>query len=164
MLLDHIVASAGRDVVTIRPDRRTRVIGEKRAQEFVAIIRTQRVRTRADRIADRIRPLLLRRTLTSLSALPTLLRRLFELARRHKERSGWAWLIPGKDKPLAIVPAANQDNPVIAGLPAPILGLDVWEHAYYLKYQNKRADYIAAWFKVVNWDQAAANYAEAKKG
>lgn len=77
--------------------------------------------------------------------------------------SGWAWLVPGKEKPLVIVPAANQDNPVIAGMPAPILGIDVWEHAYYLKYQNKRADYIAAWMNVINWDQVAANYADGKK-
>ena len=77
--------------------------------------------------------------------------------------SGWAWLIPGKEKPLQIVATANQDNPVMFGQPAPILGVDVWEHAYYLKYQNRRADYLAAWFKVVNWDQVAANYAAAKK-
>lgn len=78
--------------------------------------------------------------------------------------SGWAWLIPGKEKPLQIVATPNQDNPAMAGHPAPILGVDVWEHAYYLKYQNKRADYLAAWFKVVNWDQVAANFAAFKKG
>jgi Fe-Mn family superoxide dismutase len=69
--------------------------------------------------------------------------------------SGWAWLVKGKDKPLAIVKSANQDNPVTDGL-SPILGVDVWEHAYYLKYQNKRADYINAWFNVVNWDYVAS--------
>ncbi|MCZ2342538.1 MAG: superoxide dismutase [Bacteroidales bacterium] len=78
--------------------------------------------------------------------------------------SGWAWLVPGKEKPLTVVATANQDNPVMTGAAAPILGIDVWEHAYYLKYQNKRADYIAAWFQVINWDQVAANYHAAKKG
>ena len=77
--------------------------------------------------------------------------------------SGWAWLVPGTDKPLKIVASANQDNPVMAGMAAPILGIDVWEHAYYLKYQNKRPDYIAAWMKVVNWDQVAANFNDGKK-
>ena len=72
--------------------------------------------------------------------------------------SGWAWLVKGKEKPLAIVKTANQDNPITDGLTA-ILGVDVWEHAYYLKYQNKRADYVNAWFGVVNWDFAASLYA-----
>ncbi|MFO0851865.1 MAG: superoxide dismutase [Gemmataceae bacterium] len=76
--------------------------------------------------------------------------------------SGWAWLVPGADKPLAILTAANQDTPVMNGGPAPILGIDVWEHAYYLKYQNKRADYVDAWFNVINWAMAAENFA--KKG
>jgi len=65
--------------------------------------------------------------------------------------SGWAWLVKGKEKPLAIVKTANQDSPVTDNMPV-LLGVDVWEHAYYLKYQNKRADYVAAWFNVVNWD------------
>jgi superoxide dismutase, Fe-Mn family len=65
--------------------------------------------------------------------------------------SGWAWLIAGKGK-VEITSTANQDNPISEGK-TPILGLDVWEHAYYLKYQNKRPDYIAAWWNVVNWDE-----------
>ena len=77
--------------------------------------------------------------------------------------SGWAWLVPGKEKPLAIVAAANQDNTLMNGGPKPILGIDVWEHAYYLKYQNKRADYVDAWFKVINWDAVAARLADVKK-
>jgi Fe-Mn family superoxide dismutase len=78
--------------------------------------------------------------------------------------SGWAWLAPGKDKPLEITTSANQDNLAMKGGPKPVLGIDVWEHAYYLKYQNKRADYVDAWFNVINWDAAAANYDAAKKG
>ena len=73
--------------------------------------------------------------------------------------SGWAWLVPGKEKPLQIVAAANQDNTVMTGRPAPIVGIDVWEHAYYLKYQNKRADYVDAFFNVINWDAVAEKFA-----
>lgn len=74
--------------------------------------------------------------------------------------SGWAWLIV-KDGKLAITSTANQDNPISEGVEA-ILGLDVWEHAYYLKYQNRRPEYIENWFNVVNWDEVARRYAEVK--
>ena len=74
--------------------------------------------------------------------------------------SGWAWLVPGKEKPLAILSSPNQDNPLMDGGPRPILGVDVWEHAYYLKYRNLRAKYVEAWFTVVNWDAVAANLAK----
>ena len=72
--------------------------------------------------------------------------------------SGWAWLVKGKEKPLALVKTANQDNPISDGHTV-LLGCDVWEHAYYLKYQNKRADYVNAWFGVVNWDFVASLFA-----
>ncbi len=75
--------------------------------------------------------------------------------------SGWAWLLV-KDGKLAVESTANQDNPIMDGGKG-VLGLDVWEHAYYLKYQNKRPDYIEAWWSVVNWAQAADNYAAAKR-
>ena len=74
--------------------------------------------------------------------------------------SGWAWLV-AKDGKLAIESTANQDSPLSEGK-TPLLGLDVWEHAYYLKYQNRRADYIAAFWNVVKWEQVAANLAATK--
>jgi Fe-Mn family superoxide dismutase len=75
--------------------------------------------------------------------------------------SGWAWLI-WKDGKLVIESTPNQDNPLMSG-GRPVMGLDVWEHAYYLKYQNRRADYIEAWWNVVNWNAVADNFAAAKK-
>ena len=68
--------------------------------------------------------------------------------------SGWAWLCVGADGKLVVTSTPNQDNPVSAGL-IPILGLDVWEHAYYLNYQNRRPDYITEWWNVVDWDRVS---------
>ncbi len=76
--------------------------------------------------------------------------------------SGWAWLVLDQAGNLAILSTANQDTPV-SDNKIPILALDVWEHAYYLKYQNKRPDYIAAWWNVVDWEKADARYLAARK-
>ncbi|MBP8949892.1 MAG: superoxide dismutase [Candidatus Promineofilum sp.] len=75
--------------------------------------------------------------------------------------SGWAWLYVGQDGQLAVGSTPNQDTPLMEGN-TPILGLDVWEHAYYLNYQNRRPDYISAWWNVVNWDAVAQKYAAAQ--
>lgn len=84
----------------------------------------------------------------------------FAAAAAGRFGSGWAWLVVGKSG-LEIMSTPNQDNPTTEGK-SPILGLDVWEHAYYLKYQNRRPEYIDAFFNVVDWDAVAANYAAAK--
>ncbi|KPD24094.1 superoxide dismutase [Idiomarina zobellii] len=75
--------------------------------------------------------------------------------------SGWAWLVLNANGQLEITSTANQDSPLMDGL-TPILGLDVWEHAYYLKYQNKRADYIAAFYEVIHWPEVARRFEENK--
>jgi Fe-Mn family superoxide dismutase len=75
--------------------------------------------------------------------------------------SGWAWLAVTKDKKLAVFSTANQDTPHMYVGAKPILGIDVWEHAYYLKHQAKRAEYIDVWWNTVNWDKVAANFKKA---
>ena len=75
--------------------------------------------------------------------------------------SGWAWLV-AKGGKLSVTSTPNQDNPLMDGSGTPILGIDVWEHAYYLKYQNRRPDYITAWWNTVNWDEVAKRFAAAK--
>jgi Fe-Mn family superoxide dismutase len=76
--------------------------------------------------------------------------------------SGWSWLVVGGDGKLQVLSTANQDSPLMDGH-TPVLGIDVWEHAYYLKYQNKRPDYVDAWWNVVNWAAVGERFAKAKK-
>ncbi len=86
----------------------------------------------------------------------------FSQAAATRFGSGWAWLVVGKDGKLAVCSTPNQDSPLMDGSGTPILGLDVWEHAYYLDYQNKRPDYIAAWWNTVNWDEVSRRFSAAK--
>jgi len=81
----------------------------------------------------------------------------FQKAGATRFGSGWAWLVRGKDGALTVESSPNQDCPLMEGKHA-ILGCDVWEHAYYLKYQNRRPDYMAAWWNVVNWDVVAKRF------
>jgi Fe-Mn family superoxide dismutase len=85
----------------------------------------------------------------------------FEAAGAGRFGSGWAWLVV-KDGKLEIMSTANQDNPLMEGI-KPVMGCDVWEHAYYLKYQNRRPDYLKAWWNVVNWNEVNKYYDAAKK-
>ena len=84
----------------------------------------------------------------------------FETAAKTRFGSGWAWLSRGKDGGLVVSSTANQDSPLSDGL-TPILGLDVWEHAYYLNYQNRRPDYVSAFWNVVNWTEVARRFSAA---
>lgn len=81
----------------------------------------------------------------------------FNAAAKGVFGSGWAWLVIDATGKLAIISLPNQDSPLMQGL-MPVMGLDVWEHAYYLQYQNRRPDYISAWWSVINWDQVEENY------
>lgn len=94
-------------------------------------------------------------------------REMFDNAAASRFGSGWAWLGVNHDKALSVCSTPNQDSPLMKGIVEktciPILGLDVWEHAYYLKYQNRRPEYIAAWWNVVNWDEVARRFKEAMK-
>jgi superoxide dismutase len=88
----------------------------------------------------------------------------FEKAGATRFGSGWAWLVVKADGKLAVTSSGNQDNPLMVTSEVqgtPILGNDVWEHAYYLKYQNKRADYLKEWWKVVNWTEVSKRYTAA---
>lgn len=85
----------------------------------------------------------------------------FTTAAMTRFGSGWAWLVVKKDGSLAVTSTPNQDTPLMEG-DTPILGIDVWEHAYYLNYQNKRPAYIEAWWNVVNWDEVNKRYLAAK--
>jgi Fe-Mn family superoxide dismutase len=85
----------------------------------------------------------------------------FSTAAKTRFGSGWAWLVVKSGGGLDVYSTANQDSPYMSG-DTPILGLDVWEHAYYLRYQNRRPAYVEAWWNIVNWEQVAANFAAAK--
>ena len=85
----------------------------------------------------------------------------FSAAAMGRFGSGWAWLVKGSSGKLDIASTANQDSPLSEGK-YPVLGLDVWEHAYYLKYQNRRADYVAAWWNVINWAEIEKRYLAGK--
>jgi Fe-Mn family superoxide dismutase len=81
----------------------------------------------------------------------------FEKSANGRFGSGWAWLVKKSDGGLSVVSTANQDNPMSDGM-TPLMGLDVWEHAYYLKYQNRRAEYVSGWWNVINWPEVERRF------
>jgi superoxide dismutase, Fe-Mn family len=85
----------------------------------------------------------------------------FQAAAGSRFGSGWAWLVVNKEGKLEVTSTPNQDSPIMEGL-KPVLGVDVWEHSYYLLYQNRRPDYLKAWWNVVSWDQAEKNFLATK--
>lgn len=85
----------------------------------------------------------------------------FNAAAASRFGSGWAWLVKNSSGGLEVISTANQDNPVMEGK-FPVMGLDVWEHAYYLKYQNRRPEYVTAWWNVVNWTEIEKRFASGK--
>ena len=85
----------------------------------------------------------------------------FQAAGGGRFGSGWAWLVVNKEGKLEVTSTPNQDSPIMEGL-KPVIGVDVWEHSYYLLYQNRRPDYLKAWWNVVSWDQAEQNFLAAK--
>jgi superoxide dismutase, Fe-Mn family len=92
----------------------------------------------------------------------TAFRAAFNKAAATRFGSGWAWLVRNGDGRLSVTSMPNQDNSLMDGSGTPLLGLDVWEHAYYLKYQNRRPEYIAAWWNTVNWDEVDRRFREAQ--
>lgn len=90
------------------------------------------------------------------------MRQQFNQASVGRFGSGWGWLVVGRDGKLAITSTPNQDNPLMDNVKGVVMGIDVWEHAYYLKYQNRRPDYLAAYWNVVNWTAAERRFNEAK--
>jgi Fe-Mn family superoxide dismutase len=150
--LEELVAKAG----TISPAVRNNAGGHWNHSFFWQILAPNAGGTPTGKLADDINA-----TFGSFDAL----KEKFNAAGISRFGSGWAWLI-SKDGKLEISSTPNQDNPLmdVAEVKGtPLLGADVWEHAYYLKYQNKRADYLGAFWKVVNWNKVAEHYSKASK-
>ncbi|GFR48606.1 hypothetical protein Agub_g10404, partial [Astrephomene gubernaculifera] len=116
---------------------------------------------------DAISPQLLTAINTAFGSVDNMLAALKESA-DSRFGSGWAWVCEGRGGGLRVMSTANQDNPLMAVVQPdpciPILGIDVWEHAYYLQYGPKRAQYTSAWMKIINWKTISANYDAAKRG
>lgn len=150
MSAEEILRSLGTVPEAVRATLRNNVGGHVNHSFFWRVIGPQGGGAPSGALAEAIN-----RTFGSFDAFKTQ----FGDAAAKRFGSGWAWLVHKNGK-LSVTSTANQDSPLSDGA-TPVLGLDVWEHAYYLKYQNRRPDYVNAFWNVVNWKQAAANYGKA---
>lgn len=151
--LEHLLANLASVPDDIRGDVRNHGGGHHNHSLFWRILGTDRDGTPGGELADA-----LKRDFGSVD----MFKKQFEAAASQRFGSGWAWLSVNAFSGLVVHSTANQDSPLMEGL-VPILGLDVWEHAYYLAYQNRRPDYIAAFWSIANWRQAEANFRDALK-
>ncbi len=146
-----------RDLNTVPEDIRSAVRnnggGHVNHSMFWTIMRPNHSKEPKARLADE-----LRRTFGDFETF----KRLFVETGTKQFGSGWVWLVRARDGKLSVISTANQDNPMSSGS-QPIMGNDVWEHAYYLKYQNRRAEYLNAWWNVVNWDEVTRRFEAAAR-
>ncbi len=154
--IEHVLAGVSRLPAAVRTDIRNNGGGYYNHSLFWGIMSPEGGGEPGGKVAKAIR-----KEMGSFASL----REAFSRASLNRFGSGWAWLVVQDDGSLAVGSTPNQDNPLMVGVAelrgTPILGLDVWEHAYYLKYQNRRADYIDAWWNTVNWEMVDRLYAQA---
>jgi Fe-Mn family superoxide dismutase len=150
--VDELIANLSQVPESIRTTVRNNAGGHSNHSFFWKIMAPNAGGTPKGKLADAITA-----TFGSIDAF----KEKFQAAGAGRFGSGWAWLVVNKEGNLEIISTPNQDSPIMDGL-KPVIGLDVWEHSYYLLYQNRRPDYLKAWWNVVSWDQAEQNFLAAK--
>jgi superoxide dismutase, Fe-Mn family len=150
--VDELIANLSQVPESIRTTVRNNAGGHSNHSFFWKIMAPNAGGTPKGKLADAITA-----TFGSIDAF----KEKFQAAGAGRFGSGWAWLVVNKEGNLEVISTPNQDSPIMDGL-KPVIGLDVWEHSYYLLYQNRRPDYLKAWWNVVSWDQAEQNFLAAK--